>query len=105
MPADVDQIQCPALLIAGDEDQSAPLQQSRFLAKAIPRSRFILLSRVAHMTALERPREVIQAVLNFHHDNLGGPRAIPCGVNRTMQKIYIRRNLLSPNARRSCKCD
>ena len=69
MPADVDQIQCPALLITGDEDQTAPPQQSRLLAKAIARSRFILLSRVAHLTPLERPREVNQALLNFYLDN------------------------------------
>jgi pimeloyl-ACP methyl ester carboxylesterase len=69
MPADVDQILCPASLITGDEDQTAPLQQSRLLAKAMARSRFILLARVAHMTPLERPRGVNQAVLNFYHDN------------------------------------
>jgi len=43
LPADADQIQCPALLITGDEDQTAPPQQSRLLAKAI--ARFELLSR------------------------------------------------------------
>ena len=69
MPADVDQVQLSALLITGDEDQTAPLQQSRLLAKAMARLRFILLSRVAHMTPLERPRGVNQAVLNFYHDN------------------------------------
>jgi 3-oxoadipate enol-lactonase len=30
MPADVDQIQCAALLITGDADQTAPLQQIVF---------------------------------------------------------------------------
>jgi 3-oxoadipate enol-lactonase len=65
MPADVDQIQWSALLITGDEDQMAPPQQSRLLAKAIARSRFILLSRVAYMNPFEEPREVNQAVLNF----------------------------------------
>jgi len=69
MPADVHQIQWLALLITGDEDQTAPPQQSRLLAKAIARSGFILLSRVAHMTPLERPREVNQALLNFYLDN------------------------------------
>ena len=53
MPADTDQVQCPALLITADEDQMAPPQK-----KAIARSRLILLTRVAHMTPLERPREV-----------------------------------------------
>jgi pimeloyl-ACP methyl ester carboxylesterase len=65
LPADADQIQCPALLITGDEDQAAPPQQSRLLAEAIARSRFILLSRVAHMTPLESPREVNQALLTL----------------------------------------
>ena len=69
MPADVDRIQCPALLITGDEDQTAPPQQSHLLAKAIARSEFILLSSVAHMTPLERPREVNQAMLKFYLNN------------------------------------
>jgi 3-oxoadipate enol-lactonase len=68
-PADLDRIQCPALLITGDEDQTAPPQQSHLLAKAIARSEFILLSSVAHMTPLERPREVNQAMLKFYLNN------------------------------------
>jgi 3-oxoadipate enol-lactonase len=68
MPADVDRIQCPALLITGDEDQTAPPQQSHLLAKAIARSEFIL-SSAAHMTPLERPREVNQAMLKFYLNN------------------------------------
>jgi len=59
----------PALLITGDEDQTAPPQQIRLLAKATAWSRFILLSRVAHMTLLEKHREVNQALLNFYIDN------------------------------------
>jgi 3-oxoadipate enol-lactonase len=53
---DVDQIQCRALLITADEDQTAPPQKSRLLARAVARSRLILLTRVAHMTPLKRPR-------------------------------------------------
>jgi len=53
----------------GSVIHAAPPQQSRLLAKAIARSRFILLSRVAHMTPLERPREVNQALFNFYLDN------------------------------------
>ena len=69
LPADADQIQCPALLITGDEDQTDRRSKVVLLAKATAHSRFILLSRVAHMTLLEKHRKVNQALLNFYLDN------------------------------------
>jgi pimeloyl-ACP methyl ester carboxylesterase len=65
-PADVEQVDCPTLLITGDEDQTGPPATARALADRIKGSQLHVLSRCAHWLTLERPLEVTDLLLNFY---------------------------------------
>ena len=53
----------PTLVIAGDRDRLTPPDQSRRIADALPsRNGLIVLERTGHMSPLERPREVADAI-------------------------------------------
>lgn len=58
-------IQCPALLLVGDEDRVTPLDWQRKISAAIPGSRIGILPSTAHMTMLEQPELFTAAVLEF----------------------------------------
>jgi len=53
----------PTLVIAGDRDRLTPPDHSRRIADALPsRNGLIVLERTGHMSPLERPREVADAI-------------------------------------------
>lgn len=58
-------IQQPALVIVGKEDQALPPAYSRELAKLLPRASLIEIPRSGHLSALEQPEAVTQAMLTF----------------------------------------
>ncbi len=64
-PADVTRINCPTLLITGDEDGTAPPPAVRALASKIPGSSLRILDRCGHWTTFERPAAVNEALVNF----------------------------------------
>ena len=57
MPAAVDRIEVPALLVTGDADAVAPPQAARGIAERMRQARVVVLSRCGHWTPIERPEE------------------------------------------------
>lgn len=59
------QIGVPALVVAGDDDQIAPAQGMREMARAIPGAHFVLIPMAGHMTPLEAPVALSAALADF----------------------------------------
>jgi len=59
------QIQCPTLLIVGQEDVISPPAEMRGMARAIPGSQFVEIPTSGHMSPLEAPAEVNAAIGEF----------------------------------------
>jgi len=51
-------IRTPVLVVAGIEDATFPVAETRVMAEAIPGARFVVLEGAAHLAALECPAEV-----------------------------------------------
>jgi 3-oxoadipate enol-lactonase len=64
-PADVQRIDCPVLLVTGDEDAVAPPSNVRAMAQQIDGARVSVLSRCGHWTTLERSAECNGALKEF----------------------------------------
>jgi 3-oxoadipate enol-lactonase len=62
-------IQCPTLIIAGEEDTARPAADSERLAALIPGSRLVRIPKCGHSSALEAPETVSAAMLEL----LGAP--------------------------------
>ena len=58
-------IQTPVLVVAGNEDATFPVDETRAMADAIPGSRFVVLDGAAHLAALECPTEVNTLIDGF----------------------------------------
>lgn len=65
-PADTARIECPTLLVTGDEDGVAPPQAVRMMAQKIAGSRVEVLRGCGHWTPLEKPEECIRLLQQFH---------------------------------------
>ncbi|MGJ8610635.1 MAG: alpha/beta fold hydrolase [Octadecabacter sp.] len=52
----------PTLILAGEKDQIVPLKRQEFLAELIPYAKLCVLSGVGHMTTLEDPEGVTEAL-------------------------------------------
>ena len=55
----------PVLVIAGKEDATFPVAETRAMADAIPGSTFLALDEVAHLAALENPQLINQLIDEF----------------------------------------
>jgi 3-oxoadipate enol-lactonase len=64
--ADLSAVRCPALIVTGDEDATAPPAVARSVAAAIAGAQFRVLGRCGHWTPLERAAEVSEALCNFY---------------------------------------
>ncbi|PTU32500.1 alpha/beta fold hydrolase [Stenotrophobium rhamnosiphilum] len=51
-------IKCPVLVLAGEEDRTFPVLETKAMADAIPNSQFVVLPRIGHLAALESPAVV-----------------------------------------------
>jgi 3-oxoadipate enol-lactonase len=58
-------IAVPTLVVAGEEDAVTGADAGRELAAAIPDARFLLVERAGHLSSLERPEVVNEALLDF----------------------------------------
>ncbi len=56
-PADLSAIQCPVLLVTGDEDAVAPAQAVRAIGSRLDGARVEVLPRCGHWTTFEKPDE------------------------------------------------
>ena len=64
--ADVSQIRCRVLLMAGDEDAIAPPSSVRDMAQHIQGARVVVLNRCGHWLTIERAAEVTGALKEFY---------------------------------------
>lgn len=58
-------IRTPVMVVAGVEDQTFPVAETRQMAEAIPGSEFVVLPETAHLAALERPDLVNPLIADF----------------------------------------
>lgn len=58
-------ITTPVLVVAGAEDATFPVAETRAMADAIPGSHFVVLDKAAHLAALECPAEVNPLIEEF----------------------------------------
>ena len=66
-------IQCPTLLISGDQDVSTPTEDHRFIAERVPNAELIVVQYASHTVPEEQPEAFNQMVLGFL-DRHRGPR-------------------------------
>lgn len=55
----------PALVIGADQDQAAPVENSRIIAERLPEAQLCILPGGGHMVNLEQPAEFNEALLEF----------------------------------------
>lgn len=58
-------IATPVLVVAGAEDATFPVRETRRMADAIPGARLVVLDGVAHLSALEAPERVNRLIDDF----------------------------------------
>jgi 3-oxoadipate enol-lactonase len=63
--AETSRIECPALLVTGDEDQVAPPQAVRMMGERIAGSRIEVLRGCGHWTPVEKPEECTGLLKRF----------------------------------------
>ena len=66
LSADTTRIDCPTLLVTGDEDAVAPPQSVRMMAQKIAGSRVDVLRGCGHWTPIEKPEECSDLLRRFH---------------------------------------
>jgi pimeloyl-ACP methyl ester carboxylesterase len=67
-PADTSRIECPTLLVTGDEDVVAPPQAVRMMGERIAGSRVEVLRGCGHWTPVEKPEECTDLLKRFLHE-------------------------------------
>lgn len=55
----------PVLVVAGEEDATFPVAETRVMAEAIPGSSFVVINGAAHLAAVEVPQQVNTLVDDF----------------------------------------
>lgn len=58
-------ITTPVLVVAGKEDRTFPVIETKAMADSIPNARFVLMPGAAHLVGLECPREVAAMIERF----------------------------------------
>ena len=58
-------IACPTLVLVGDEDQATPPELAREMAAAIPGARLVIIRECGHLSTLERPQAVTEALVEW----------------------------------------
>lgn len=59
------QITTPSLVVVGADDVISPSAEMRAIADALPNSRFVEIPRAGHMTPMENPGDVNEAIHRF----------------------------------------
>ena len=58
-------IQCPALVLCGEEDILKPRKFSKIIASHIPNSEYLVIPDCGHVSIYEKPKELESAILGF----------------------------------------
>lgn len=61
----IGEVRIPALVIVGDEDASLPVAYSREIAAAIPGASLVIVAGAGHLSSLEQPDAVTEAMMTF----------------------------------------
>ena len=61
----LDSIRVPTLILVGSQDSITTVEHARKMASGIPDSQLVVVPDAAHLTTLERPREVNAAIGGF----------------------------------------
>lgn len=61
----LENIKCPTLLVAGENDRSRPPQEAQEMARLIPGSRLEVLPGIGHMSVLEAPIATSRLLTDF----------------------------------------
>jgi pimeloyl-ACP methyl ester carboxylesterase len=56
-------IKCPTLVLVGDDDQATPPELSREIAAGIAESRLVVIADSGHLSTLEQPETVNEALV------------------------------------------
>lgn len=59
------EITCPALVVCGASDAISPPEEMRGIADALPNAQFVEIPNAGHMTTLENPKAVNEALQEF----------------------------------------
>jgi len=63
-------VKCPALVLCGRQDAWSPVSQHEEIAAAIPHSKLVIVEDSGHMSPVEQPEAVTQALRAWLSDNL-----------------------------------
>ena len=63
--ADIELIQTPSLLVTGDEDRVAAVEDVDLMCRRMPNAHRLVLNRCGHWTPIEKPHECIRAAREF----------------------------------------
>jgi pimeloyl-ACP methyl ester carboxylesterase len=58
-------IKCPALVLAGEQDQGTPPELAREISAAIAGSRLVVIPDCGHLSTIERPEPVTKAMVEW----------------------------------------
>ena len=58
-------ISCPTLVLVGEGDEATPPELAREIAAGIPGSRLVLIPDSGHLSTLEQPEAVTQALVEW----------------------------------------
>lgn len=62
---DIKDITIPTLVLTGDDDKLLPLEHSQEIVNAIRGAKLVVVTQAGHMAALEQPREVSKALVEW----------------------------------------
>lgn len=63
--ADLPRISVPTLVVASDQDAIVPVAEAQAMAAALPASRLVVIPGVGHLSPMEAPDAVFQAIGSF----------------------------------------
>ena len=63
--ADLPSVPVPTLILVGQHDAITPPSSAEVMNKAIPRSKMVVIPDAGHMTPMEQPERVTQAMREF----------------------------------------
>lgn len=67
---EMQEIQQPAMVICGEDDQMTPVRYSQFLVDKLPVARLEIIPHAGHMVMLEQPEIVAELIKNFLNEIL-----------------------------------
>ncbi len=73
------EIRVPALVLVGEEDRSLPVADAEEIHAGLPDSRLVVIPKAGHLSTLEQPQAVTEAMLEFLDGLLPGPGTLALG--------------------------